>query len=75
MAENPLHDVLLTALDEAEDLHQEVQGSEDLEVAARAAAEVGTGRAGEAAAMVLLGTIDGLPGREQQAGSRLRQGD
>ena len=47
MAENPLDDILLTAL----------QGAEDLEIAARTTAEIGAGRAGEAATVVLLGTI------------------
>ena len=39
------------------DFGQAIEGTEDLKVAARSASEVGTGRAREAAAVVLFGPI------------------
>jgi len=43
------------------DFGQEIEGAEDLEVAARSASQVGTGRSREAAAVVLFGPIQHRP--------------
>jgi hypothetical protein len=55
------HEVFALVGDVLSDFGQEIEGTEDLEIAARSASQVGTRRARKAAAVVLLGAIQHRP--------------